>query len=63
MLDIVAYYHSLPGGGFVLPLSNGSITMMTTLLRESNAASYGAPVYLALAEYSRPLSQLDRILR
>jgi hypothetical protein len=28
---------------------------MKTLLREANATSYGAPVYLALAEYSKLL--------
>jgi hypothetical protein len=38
---------------------NGSITMKKKLLREAKAASYGAPVYLALAEYSRLLSDLD----
>ncbi|KIM28238.1 hypothetical protein M408DRAFT_16400 [Serendipita vermifera MAFF 305830] len=48
-VKVVLYIH---GGGFVLPLSNGCITMMRTLLRETNDPSYGSPVYLALAEYT-----------
>jgi hypothetical protein len=46
----------LTGGGFVLPMSNGCIHMAKSLLGEVNSPGHGAPVYLALAEYSECIS-------
>lgn len=40
------------GGGFVLPLSGGHISMMTTLLKEANSSA-NSSAYIAIAEYSK----------
>jgi hypothetical protein len=43
---------STPGGGFVLPLSSGTITMITTVMKEANTSTESS-AYLAIAEYSK----------
>lgn len=45
---VVLYLH---GGGFVLPLSGGHISMMTTLLKEANSSA-NSSAYIAIAEYT-----------
>jgi hypothetical protein len=40
------------GGGFVLPLSSGHITMITTMMKEATNSS----PYLAIAEYSKSIA-------
>jgi hypothetical protein len=50
------------GGGFVLPLSSGHLSMMNTLLREAKTKS-SKPIYLAIVEYSTYLHKMFSIIK